>query len=275
MRQFSVNDMIKASSTSGVRAGFSLAEVLAALTISAMVLAAVVAIYSRAQHSAAAIVRKLDSTRLSAEVLQAITEDLDTITVSGPDTRITIENKFDKDIPTARMTIRKIVYDSRNREQTFEQIIWQTSYDYDSDANGLVLYRSRTGMALEDKLLDEQRDGSETAYSFIPICAGITYFKIQVPRGENFQDRWTSPSLPPGITVTMSFAEPFRTVRGTLDVPEEEKITRTIAIDRTRKMKFALATKEEREDQEGMKRAPLSEGETSRLGGTQVTKRVK
>ena len=232
--------MIKDSSTSGVRPGFSLAEVLAALTISAMVLAAVVAIYSRAQHSAAAIVRKLDSSRQSAEALQAITEDLDTITVSGPDTRITIENKFDKGIATARMTIRKSVYDSRNQEQTFEQIIWQTSYDYDSDANGLVLYRSHTGMALEDKLLDEQRDSSEKAYSFIPICAGITYFKIQVPRGENFQDRWTSPSLPPGITVTMSFAEPFRTVKNTLDVLDEEKITRTIAIDRTRKLKFQI-----------------------------------
>jgi hypothetical protein len=190
-------------------------------------------------------VRKLDSTRLSTETLQLITEDLDTITVSGPDTRITIEsNKFDNGIPTARMTIRKTVYDRRNQEQTFEQIIWQTSYDYDSDAGGLALYRSHTGMALEDKLLDEQRDRSESAYSFIPVCTGITYFRIQVPRGENFQDRWTSPSLPPGVTVTMSFAEPFRTVRGTLDVPEQEKITRTIAIDRTRKLKFQIAPTE-------------------------------
>lgn len=267
--------MIKGSITSGVRAGFSLAEVLAALTISAMVLAAVVAIYSRAQHSAAAIVRKLNSSRQSGEALQAITEDLDTITVAGPDTRITIENKFDEGIPTARMTIRKTVYDSRNQEQTFEQIIWQTSYDYDSDTNGLILYRSHTGMALEDKLLDEQRADSERAYSFIPICEGITYFKIQVPRGENFQDRWTSPSLPPGVTVTMSFAEPFRTVRGTLDVPEEEKITRTIAIDRTRKMRFALATKEGDADEAGMKRAALPDDGTLRLGGTEVAEKVK
>jgi hypothetical protein len=99
-------------------------------------------------------------------------------------------------------------------------------------------------MALEDKLLDEQRDSSENTYSFIPICAGVTYFKIQVPRGENFQDRWTSASLPPGVTVTISFAEPFRTVRGTLDVPEQDKVTRTIAIDRTRKLKFQLAEPE-------------------------------
>ena len=236
--------MIKAFRTSGARAGFSLAELLAALAISAMVLAAVLAIYSRAQRSAAAIVRKLDSTRLSTEVLQAITEDLDTITVSGPDTRITIENKFDRGIPTARMTMRKIIYNSRNQEQSFEEIVWQTSYDYDSDANGLILYRSHTGMALEDKLLDEKREDWEKAYSFIPICTGITYFSIQVPRGENFQDRWTSPSLPPGITVTLSFAEPFKTVTGTLDVPDEEKITRTIAIDRTRKLRFQIVPTE-------------------------------
>jgi hypothetical protein len=173
------------------------------------------------------------------------------------------------------MTIRKTVYDSRNQEQTFEQIIWQTSYDYDSDANGLVVYRSHTGMALEDRLLDEQRADRERPYSFVPICAGITYFKIQVPRGEIFQDRWTSPSLPRGITVTMSFAEPFRTVRGTFDVPEEEKITRTIAVDRTRKMRFALAAKEGRGDGTGMKRAALPDDGTLRLSGTKVTERAK
>jgi prepilin-type N-terminal cleavage/methylation domain-containing protein len=267
--------MIKASRTSRVRPGFSLAEVLAALTISAMVLAAVVAIYSRAQRSAAAIARKLDSTRLSTEALQLITQDLDTITVSGPDTRITIENKFDEGMPTARMTIRKTVYDRRNQEQIFEQIIWQTSYDYDSDAGGLVLYRSHSGMALEDRLLDEKREDRERPYSFIPVCAGVTYFKIQVPRGENFQDRWTSPSLPPGVTVTMSFAEPFRTVRGTLDVPEEEKIIRTIAIDRTRKMKFALPTKEGHEDETGMKRTGLPDGGTLRFGSTEVREKAK
>ena len=131
--------------------------------------------------------------------------------------------------------------------QIFEKIVWQTSYDYDTGANGLVLYRSHSGMTLEDKLLDEKREDWEKRYSFVPICTGVTFFKVQVPYGENFLDRWASPTLPPGITVTLSFAEPFETVRGTLDVPEAEKIIRTIAIDRTRKIKFKIPPRQEQE----------------------------
>ncbi|MFQ6034500.1 MAG: type II secretion system protein J [Sedimentisphaerales bacterium] len=229
--------------------GFSLAEVLAALTIAAMVLAAVLGIYSRAERSAAAVTRKLDSSLLPSEIMQRIAEDLDRIIASGSDTKITIENKFEKGLPTARLTIRKSITSSKNQEQLFEEIVWQTSFDYDSGTNSLVLYRSHSGMTLEDKLLDEKRQDWEKTYSFVPICTGITFFKIQVPQGEKFLDKWTSPSLPAGITVTISFAEPFETVRGTLDVPEAEKITRTIAIDRTRKINFKIPPSQEQQEE--------------------------
>ncbi len=222
--------------------GFSLAEVLAALMIAAMVLVAVLGIYSRAETSAAAITRKLDESRLPSEVLQRITEDLDRMVMPGSDTRITVENKIVKGYPTARLTILNTIYDSKNKKQAFEEIIWQSSFD--NDANGLVLYRSHTGIALEDKLLDEQRKSWEKAFSFVPICTGVTFFKIQVPGGKDFLDKWTSVSLPRGIVVTISFAEPFKTLTGTWDVPEVEKIMRTIAIDRTRKIRFIFGKKE-------------------------------
>lgn len=218
--------------------GFSLAEMLAALIIAAMVLVAVLGIYSRAENSVDAVTRKLDSTRLPQEILQRIAEDLDRIIASDSDTTITIENKFDKGFPTARLTIRKNISDDKNQQQMFEEIIWQSSYDYDSGAKGLALYRSHSGITSEDKLLDEKRKDWEKIYSFVPICTGVTFFKIQVPRGKIFQDSWASPSLPPGITITIAFAEPFETANGTLDVPEEGKIVRTIAIDRTRKIGF-------------------------------------
>ncbi|MBA7611047.1 hypothetical protein ES703_18263 [subsurface metagenome] len=247
----------RAFGTSRVRPGFSLAEVLAALTIGAMVLAAVLGIYSRAEHSAAAITRKLDSSRRPFEILQLIAEDLDAIVAASTDTKITIENKFENGFPTARLTILKTFHDRRNTEQTFEEIVWQTSYDFESDADGLVLYRSYGGIALEDKLLDKMREDWEKSYSFVPICSGVTCFKIQVPQGEKLKDEWASATLPRGITATISFAEPFKTVRGTLDVPDEEKITRTIAIDRTRKIKFEIVAKEYGEDEEqGLKRMP-------------------
>ncbi len=233
--------MKKTFNTFREQRGFSLAEVLAALTIGAMVLIAVLGIYSRAGRSAAAITHKLDSSRLPSEVLQRIAEDLDRIIASGSDTKVTIENKLDNLYPTARLTILKNYYDKGNKPQTLEEIIWQTSYDYDTDS--LVLYRSHSGVGLEDKLLDERRESWEKGYPFVPICDGVTFFKIQVPRGEELSDRWSG-SPPRGIVVTISFAEPFKTVAGDLDVPDEEKITRTIAVDRTRKIRFIFVKKE-------------------------------
>jgi hypothetical protein len=227
--------------------GFSLAEVLAALTIGAMVLVAVLSIYSRAETTAGVITRKLDSSRLPCEVLQRITEDIDRIIASGSDSKVTVENKFDNLYPTAQLIVLKTIYDKSNKPQTFEKIIWQSSYDYDSDAGGLVLYRSHSGIGPEDKLLDENKESWEREL-FVPICTGVTFFKIQVPTGEDFQDKWTSSSLPHGIVVTISFAEPFKTLTGTLDVPDAEKITRTIAINKTRKIKFTFAKKEDEEE---------------------------
>jgi hypothetical protein len=64
-----------------------------------------------------------------------------------------------------------------------------------------------------------------------------------VPAGKNPVEKWNG-SPPPGITVTISFAKPDKKADGTFDVPEEEKITRTIAIDRTRKIRFDISTGE-------------------------------
>jgi prepilin-type N-terminal cleavage/methylation domain-containing protein len=245
--------MKKVSNTFRNKQAFSLAEVLVALTIGAMVLVAVLSIYSRAETSAAAITRKLDSSRLPSEVLQRIAEDLDRIGAPGVDTKVTIENKFENGFSTARLTVLKTIYNSKNEKQTFERIVWQTSYD--NDANSLILYRSHSGIALEDKLLDEQKEDWEKEL-FVPICTGVTFFKIQVPMGENFLDNWASDSLPRGIVVTISFAEPFKTLAGTLDVPEDEKVIRNIAIDRTRAIKFNLVKKEGEEKQSDVGQEP-------------------
>ena len=216
-----------------------------ALTIGAMVLVAVLSIYNRAESSALAVTRKLDSVRLPSEVMQRIAEDIDRTVTTGADTKVTIENKFKGGFSVARLTILKTIYNVMNQKQTFEKIVWQAGYG--DDVNSLVLYRSHSGIALEDKLLDEQKEDWEREL-FVPICTGVTFFKIQIPVGEEFQDKWTSDSLPLGIVITISFAEPFKTLDGTLDVPEDEKITRHIAIDRTREIKFALAKKEEDEE---------------------------
>jgi prepilin-type N-terminal cleavage/methylation domain-containing protein len=273
--------MRKVLGTSAARKGFSLAEIITSLTIGSMVLVAVLIVYNRAERSAAAVTRKLNVSRLPTEVMQRIAEDLDGIIASGSDTKINIENKFENGFPTARLTITKTFFDSKNQEQTYEEIIWQTSYDFASNIDGLVLYRSHSGVAAEDKLLDGNKDVWERGL-FVPICAGITFFRIRVPWGETYLDKWSSTSLPPGIEVTISFAEPFKTVAGTLDVAEAEKIVRTIAVDRTRKMKFTVETPdltgpeeetEEKEKQQTDKTEP--ENEKKQPGSQQKTRPVR
>ncbi len=232
--------MKKVSNTSREAPGFSLAEVLAALMIGAMVLVAVLGIYSRAETGAAAITRKLDSTRLGSEVLQRIAEDVDRIGSSGPGAKITTENKYQNGFWTARLTLLRTINNSVNEKQTFEKIVWQGNVD--TDANSLVLYRSHSGVVLEDKLLDKQKESWEKEL-FVPVCTGVTFFKVRAVHGRGLQDKWTSDSLPNGIMITVSFARPFKTVAGTWDVPDAEKTTRTIALSKNRKIKFMFTKK--------------------------------
>jgi prepilin-type N-terminal cleavage/methylation domain-containing protein len=266
------NRIKKSSNICRTRTGFSLAEVMAAVIIGSMILVAALSIYNRAEKSAEKVTQKLQSTQLSSEVLQRIAEDLDRIISSDPDTTINIQNKFKNGFPAAKLTITKTFKDSTNKEQTFEEIVWQSLYDYESPATGLVLYRGYSGIALEDKLLDKSKDDLELKRS-APVCSGVTFFEINAIQDGKPVDTWDGPP-PSGITVTLSFAEPFKKVNGTLDVPETEKDIRTIAIDRTRKIQFALETAKSpgdanapsQTDTTGEEKSPLRDRLTPRTG---------
>jgi prepilin-type N-terminal cleavage/methylation domain-containing protein len=233
-----------ASGTCTAPRGFSLAEVLAALTIGAMISVAVLGIYRRAENSTASVIRRLDSSRVPDEVLQRIAEDLDNIVSAGSNAKITIENKFVNVagailVPGARLTMTRTYQDARDTEQIFEEITWQSSYDFDSPNGGLVLYRNHRGLAPEDKVLDKDKYDWEREL-FVPICSGVTFFKIEALTGQNALEKWNG-TAPNGIVATISFAEPYKKVDGTYDVLDEQKITRTIALDRSRKIKFEIA----------------------------------
>jgi hypothetical protein len=216
---------------------FTLAETLAALTVGSMVLIVVLAFYNRAQTGAASVINKLENNRLPREVLQRIAEDLDRIVGSGQGTQIDIANKFQEGYPVAKLEILRVVNDARDQPQTLEKIVWQSSIEPDSGL--LALYRSHSGIALEDNLLDAQKEPWQREL-FVPICTGLTFFRIEVPQGETPLDKWSGENLPAAVTVTLSFAQPYKTADGTLDVPEEDKLVRTIAIDRTRKPAFTI-----------------------------------
>ena len=268
----------KTSGTSRLPRGFSLAEMLAALTIGAMVTVAVLGIYHRAENSVATVTRRLDSSRLPGEVLQRIAEDLDNIISSSSDATITIENKFENVastmlVPAAKLTITQTIQDNRDREQKFQEIIWQSSYDFESAINSLILYRSYSGLNMEDKVLDMNKDDREREL-FVHICSGITFFKISVLAGKDPIEKWNGPP-PPGIVVTISFAEPYKKADGTFDVLDEEKLTRTIAIDRTRKIRFDTSTSENSNDEEGQEDMDLPSDEKPPSESPKKTEKVK
>jgi type II secretory pathway pseudopilin PulG len=222
------------------RRAFTLAETLAALAVSSIVLIVVLAIYSRAQTGATGVINKLETNRLSREILQRISEDLDRLVGLEQDVQVTIENKFQNGFAAAKMEITRTINNAKNEPQTLEKIVWQSNTEPDNLGEpGLVLYRSHSGITFEDKLLDRQKEPWEREL-FVPICSGLTFFRIEVPQGETLLDRWSQTKPPAAITVTLSFAQPYKTLYGTLDVPEQEKVIRTIAIDRTRKLAFTI-----------------------------------
>jgi hypothetical protein len=108
---------------------------------------------------------------------------------------------------------------------------------------------------MEDKVLEKNKDDFERE-AFVPICSGITFFKIEALASQEPIERWSG-APPRGIVVTISFAEPYKRADGTFDVLDEEKITRTIAIDRTRKIRFDTSTTEDGNDEEGQENMDL------------------
>jgi prepilin-type N-terminal cleavage/methylation domain-containing protein len=234
-------DMIKSCNNQIIKKkAFTLVEVLTALTIAALILIALFTVYDRMNTAAASINNKLDKNALGQEILQRIAEDIDRFSLSKTNAAIKVENKFDKGYRIARLTMENRLYaDNKQRRRTFEKIVWQSSYDPEIDS--FVLYRAHSGINYEDKLLDAQKTGAEREL-FVPLCSGVTYFKIEALQGRKILDKWIkgSEQLPLAIIITISFAEPIKSPTGGLDVPEESKTTRTIAVERTRKITFIV-----------------------------------
>ncbi|MCX5646858.1 MAG: hypothetical protein NTZ17_19595 [Phycisphaerae bacterium] len=220
------------------RSGFSLGEMLAVVIIGSMVLVAILTIYTRANRAADAVLRKIDSPAWAEEVLQLIAEDLGRALGAEEDVTVRVRNGFDNGFPRAELVLRRTYHDNENKEQTLEEITWRAGYDYEGQTPGLVVYRGYEGIAREDRLLDDNREDGEKNYPFVPICRGVTFFQIQACRGDELLDQWPASPPPPGVKITISFAEPHEMVRGGYDVAERDKISRIVAIDPTRKIQF-------------------------------------
>jgi type II secretory pathway component PulJ len=213
---------------------------LAGIIIGSMVLIAVLSVYNSSQRTANAVTEKLENARYPIEVLQRIAEDLDTIIAAGSDVRIKFETKVESHgYRTAQLEIMKSIYNQQNRPQIFEHIIWRTSYDYESQTPALVLYRRHSGMFMEDTVLDKEKEDWEREL-FIPIASGVTYFNVETFVNNEYLSKWDNKELPFNLVLTISFAQPQGLSEGEAYIPEEELISRTVTIDRTRNVRFNI-----------------------------------
>ncbi|MBN2588659.1 MAG: hypothetical protein JXA96_02265 [Sedimentisphaerales bacterium] len=222
------------------RTGFSLMEVLAAMMIGTMILIAVFNVYDRAESAAASVTRNLNNSRRPYEVLQLIAEDLDKMVTTNSDMNIIVVSRYIKNYAAALLVIRVKYKDPTNKERSYKEIFWQCNINPEGDANDLVLYRSYEGILPEDKLLDKDREQSEENV-YVPICGGVTYFDIKIYTEKDKPEAAWVGGMPLGVTLTISFAEPFKNDDGIYDVPENMKYSRTIALDKSRKIKFDIS----------------------------------
>jgi type II secretory pathway component PulJ len=231
--------MKKSLNIPAAKPGFSLAEVLASMIIGSLVLIAVMTIYSRAEHTAAALTRSLTDSRRPYEALQLMAEDLDKMISNESDTNIIMINRYINNYAAAIFAVQVHHKDATNKDQQYEQITWQCNTNKERDINDLVLYRCYEGIAPEDNLLDKNRDISEKNV-YVPICSGVTYFGIDVITGDDKTSKVWPNGMPLGIILTISFAKPYKDVDGRYNVPEDKKYSRTIALDKSRKIKFDI-----------------------------------
>ncbi len=229
---------------SRIQQGFSLGEMLATVIIGSMVLVAILSIYGRANQAANAVLAKVESPALASEVLQLIARDLDR-TLGADDMVVQIRNGFDNGFARAELVLRRVYHDKDNKEQVLDEITWRAGYDSGGDTPGLVIYRGREGKGRDDRLLEDQREDWEKNYPLVPICRGVTLFQIQACKGEELVDKWPLSTAPAGVKVTIAFGNSKETGGDAWDIPEEDKISRTFAVNAMRKIKFAMDATED------------------------------
>jgi hypothetical protein len=224
------------------KAGFTLAEAIATLAIAAMIMVAVVGIYMGVKRAESSINRRLGDGFLGMEILQRVTDDISKVALPGSDVTMSVKNKVDiGGYKVSQMIIESKIYGKDNKPQIFEKIIWQSRVDM--DANGLVVYRSHSGYAMEDKMLEEPKEEYEREL-FIPICSGATFFSIEAVRDGNTIEVWEGPGLPPAVKLSISFADRQQDLLGNAIVPEESVNTRTVVIDRFKQIPYQFISKE-------------------------------
>jgi type II secretory pathway component PulJ len=227
--------------------GFSLIEILTVLILSTMILISVIMIYSRVRTSAVAIDARLNQEAIPDEILQKIAEDIDRLAAPGFDATITIQNKIDTGYNSAQLIIENRYYGNGEPPQSniYERVVWQSMYDPMFDQ--MTLYRSHGGLNYEDAVLDNQlSEGQkkERLDKYVPICPGLTYFGVYALTDANeMTPQWQKQAMPNGVLIKLSLHPMIQMEDGSFELPEENIVSRAVAVDRTRPIAYKVGEK--------------------------------
>jgi type II secretory pathway component PulJ len=217
-----------------LRQGVSLLELVIALIIAGMVLVTLFTIYSQTRRDADNISSTLERSGLSERIQQLIAQDLDRFYAVTEDVTFNLQPRLEGGLIGSSLTMESKIYDSLSRPQTYEKITWQTRYD--AETRSMVLYRGHSGLVSEDKLLESQRTPEERR-QLVPLCNGLTYFEIGAVAQGLKRTAYAGPILPTQVVVSLSFA-PAEKRGNDYVIPPEQIVTRTIAVNRLRKINY-------------------------------------
>ena len=241
------------------------------LLLTAALLTVTLQMYHQVRSSVSRLTGHLDENRLAQEVLQKIAEDLDRLASPGFDASLKFRNKFDNGFNAAQLTLENKYYGKGTppKAEVYDRVVWQTTYD--AFAQSMILYRMHDGLNLEDKVIETGSDVSPSAGLYIPVADGLTHFELQSQQGETMTAAWTAETLPTAVRIGVSFALPEELSDGSVGVPEEKILYRTVAIDRTRfipyefiKRKLDTSKIEEDEDPNSVDPNDTTAGSTSK-----------
>jgi type II secretory pathway component PulJ len=224
--------------------GFSLIEILTVLILSVMILVATIMIYSRVRGNAVMINARLDQGSVPDEILQKIAEDIDRLAAPGFDATISIQNKMDTGYNSAQLIIENRYYGNEEPPQPniYERVVWQSIYDPMLDQ--MTLYRSHSGLNLEDTVVDNLRSGDEKPDMYVPICPGLTYFGVYALTDANeMAPQWQKQTMPNGVMIKLSLQPMVQMEDGSFELPEDTIVSRAVAVDRTRPIAYQLSAK--------------------------------
>ncbi|ARN57833.1 prepilin-type N-terminal cleavage/methylation domain-containing protein [Sedimentisphaera salicampi] len=225
-----------------MRKGLTLLELLAALAVTSIILITMVTLLYASQNTLKTINTELDESTRSQEVLQKIAEDINEFAAEGENVTFKLESKNTPEGLLYRFEMINYFNTSSNQKDVFKKVVWQS--DFDVMLGTFVIYRSRSGMKLEDSVVSTEQQQNPEREIYVPVTTGATYFSIQAYDNDNLLDEWKDDNMPGAMFIGISFAPPVELITGEVVVPEEDRSYRTVSVSRSRNYDFKFVEKD-------------------------------